>query len=61
MTDFDENGYPILTEDSEIYPLTLLVDKTMSDGMIKLSTPTLDDGDDETETNIVDVPKYEFA
>lgn len=61
MTDFDENGYPIFTEDSEIYPLTLLVDNTMSDGTIKLSTPTLDDGDDETETNIVDVPKYEFA
>ena len=59
MTDFDENGYPILTEDSEIYPLTLLVDKTMSDGTIKLSTPTLDD--DETENIMVNVPKYEFA
>lgn len=27
MTEFDEYGYPILDEDSDIFPLTLLVDK----------------------------------
>ena len=53
MTEFDEYGYPVLDEDSDIFPLTLLVDNTMRD-------ETMDDGD-ETEDVIIDVPKFEYA
>ena len=60
MTEFDEYGYPILDENSDIYPLTLLVDKTMRDNEIRLAVPTLDNGD-ETEDVIIDVPKLEYA
>ena len=58
MTDFDEFGTPILNEDSEIFPLTLLVDNTMRDGEVRLSTPTID-GDDDLEPVTSDVPQKE--
>ena len=61
MTDFDENGYPIINEDSEIYPLTLLVDDNMGDGSIRLAVPTTDDDGDELEPVTIDVPQFEFA
>lgn len=60
MTDFDEYGYPILDEDSDIFPLTLLVDDTMRDDEVRLAVPTVDDGD-ETEDVIIDVPKFEYV
>ena len=60
MTEYDESGYPILDEDSEIYPLTLLVDDTMQDGSIRLSTPTMNGDGEETE-NVIIVPKFEYA
>jgi len=60
MTEFDEYGYPVINEDSDIYPLTLLVDKTMRDGELRLAVPTLDDGDD-TENVTIDVPQFEYA
>ena len=60
MTEFDEYGYPILDENSDIYPLTLLVDDTMRDNEVRLAVPTMDDGD-ETEDVIIDVPKFEYA
>ena len=60
MTEFDEYGYPILDEDSDIFPLTLLVDNTMRDNEVRLAVPTIDD-DDETEDVIIDVPKFEYA
>lgn len=60
MTDFDEDGYLILDEDSDIYPLTLLVDDTMRDDEVRLAVPTVDD-DGETEDVIIDVPKFEYA
>ena len=60
MTEFDQYGYPVLDEDSEIFPLTLLVDNTMRDGEIRLSVPSLDDGD-ETENVTIDVPQFEYA
>jgi hypothetical protein len=60
MTEFDEYGYPILDEDSDIFPLTLLVDNTMRDNEVRLAVPTMDDGD-ETEDVIIDVPKFEYA
>ena len=44
MTEFDEYGYPILDENSDIYPLTLLVDDTMRDNEVRLAVPTMDDG-----------------
>ena len=60
MTEFDEYGYPILDEDGDIFPLTLLVDSTMRDNEVRLTVPTLDDGD-ETEDVIIDVPKFEYV
>lgn len=61
MTDFDENGYPIFDEDSDIYPLTLLVDDKMRDGSIRLAVPTTDDDGDELEPVTIDVPQFEYA
>lgn len=60
MTEFDEYGCPVLNEDSDIFPLTLLVDDTMRDNEVRLAVPTTDDGD-ETEYVIIDVPKFEYA
>lgn len=59
MTEFDEYGYPIVDEETDVYPLTLLVDSSMRDGVVRLAVPTLN-GDNE-ENVIVDVPKFEFA
>lgn len=60
MTKYDGYGYPIIDEDSDIYPLTLLVDDNMGDGSIRLAVPTLDD-DDELEPVTIDVPQFEYA
>ncbi len=60
MTETDENGYPILDEDNDIYPLTLLVDNTMRDDEVRLAVPTMDDSD-ETENVTIDVPQFEYA
>lgn len=60
MKDRYANGYPIIDENTEIYPLTLLVDDSMRDGTIRLAVPTSDDGDEEDVVN-VDVPKFEYA
>ena len=60
MTEFDEYGYPVLDEDSNIFPLTLLVDNTMRDDEVRLAVPTMDDRD-ETEDVVIDVPKFEYA
>ena len=43
-----------------IYPLTLLIDKTMRDNEVRLAVPTLDDGD-ETEDVTIDVPQFEYV
>ena len=61
MTDFNENGYPVFDDDSEVYPLTLLIDEKMRDGETRLTTPTTDDDDEEPETIINDVPKKEYV
>ena len=60
MTEFDEYGYPVFGENSDIYPLTLLIDKTMRDGDVRLAVPTLDNGDDTVNVP-VDVPQFEYA
>ena len=60
MTEFDEYGCPVLDEDSDIFPLTLLVDDTMRDNEVRLAVPTMDDGD-ETEDVTINVPKFEYA
>ena len=60
MTEFDEYGYPVLDENSDIYPLTLLVDNTMRDSEVRLAVPTMDDGD-ETVDVMIDVPQFEYA
>ena len=61
MTEYDKCGYPIIDEDSDIYPLTLLIDDTMRNGTIRLTVPTLDDSDDEMTPITVDTPKYAYA
>lgn len=61
MEEFDEHGYPVIDEESEAYPLTLLIDDEMRDDMIRLATPTTDDESEELETNIVDIPKFVYA
>lgn len=60
MTELDEYGYPVLNEDGDIFPLTLLVDNTMRDGELRLAVPTSDDGD-ETEGVTINVPQFEYA
>jgi hypothetical protein len=60
MTEFDEYGYPVLDENSDIYPLTLLVDNAIRDNEVRLAVPTMDDGD-ETENVTIDVPQFEYA
>lgn len=60
ITEFDEFGYPVINEDSDIYPLTLLIDNTMRDNEVRLATPTLDDGDESVNVTI-DVPQFEYA
>ena len=61
MTMFDKFGFPILDEEHGIYPLTLLVDDKMTDGLVRLSVPTMDDDDDELDPITVDMPKYEYC
>lgn len=58
MTVFDEHGYPIIDDDSDIYPLTLLIDDTMREGTIRLAVPTLDDEDNEAAPVTIDVPQF---
>lgn len=60
MTEYDEYGYPVLDDNSDIFPLTLLVDNTMRNGELRLAVPTMDDGD-ETEDVTIDVPQFEYA
>jgi hypothetical protein len=60
MTEFEEYGYPVLTEDSDIFPLTLLVDNAMRNNEVRLAVPTMDDGD-ETEDVTINVPQFEYA
>ena len=60
MDNYDENGYPVLDENSNIYPLTLLIDEKLLDNTIKLTVPTIDD-DNETDQIIVNIPKFEYA
>lgn len=60
MTEFDESGYPVLNDDSNIFPLTLLVDDNMRNDEFRLSVPTADDGD-ESENVIINAPIFEYA
>ena len=60
MNEFDKFGYPVINENSDIYPLTLLVDNTMKDDEVRLATPIFDGGDDAVNMP-VDVPQFEYA
>ena len=60
MDKFDKNGYPIIEENSGIYPLTLLIDDKMPDNIVKLAVPTTGD-DDESDLVTIDTPKFEYA
>lgn len=59
MDNYDDNGYPIIDEEKEIYPLTLLVDSHLEDGTIKLSHPD-DDDDDEAEELQPALPYFDY-
>ena len=59
MDKFEDNGYPVIDEENEIYPLTLLIDSSLPDGTIKLSHHD-DDDDDEEEDLVPEKPKFEF-
>ena len=59
--DYDEDGYPIIDPNGDIFPLTLLVDENMRDGEIRLATPTFDDDDEESEPVTNDVPQKEYV
>lgn len=61
MTEFDEQGYPVIDEDSDIYPLTLLTDDNMRDGTIRLAVLTSDDDGDELEPVTINLPQFEYA
>lgn len=52
MTKKNEYGYPIINEEKGIFPLTLLIDDDMEDGVVRLAKPIFDDGDDDE----VDIP-----
>lgn len=43
-----------------IFPLTLLIDESMCNGVLRLATPTVDD-DGEEENIVVESPKFEYA
>ena len=60
MTEFDECGYPVINDDSDVFPLTLLVDDNMRNEEFRLSVPTTDNGD-ESEEVIINVPIFEYA
>lgn len=49
-----------IDEEKGIFPLTLLIDDSMRDGTLRLSTPTADDGGEEENIVIVS-PKFEYA
>lgn len=60
MQDYDANGYPLFDEDSDIIPLTLLTDNTLSDGELRLSSYIDEDGDIK-ENVVITSPKFEYA
>lgn len=52
-------GVPEIDEDKGIWPLTLLIDKDMRDGEIRLSCPD-DDDDESDEVKVPVIPKYVY-
>lgn len=59
MDKYDNNGYPIINEGSEIYPLTLLIDDNMPNNEIKLSAFTDEDEGEFNNTGVY-VPEKEY-
>jgi hypothetical protein len=60
MIKFDEFGYPIMEDDEDIYPLTLLIDDNMRDDSIRLAVPTSDDTED-MDPIIINTPQFVHA
>jgi hypothetical protein len=61
MTECDTNGFPVIDEETGIYPLTLLVDNTMRDGTVRLAVPDDDSDSEKVEPVIIDVPHFEYV
>jgi hypothetical protein len=53
-------GVPEIDEDKGIWPLTLLIDRDMRDGEIRLSCPDDDDDDESDEVKVPVIPKYVY-
>lgn len=54
------DGHIAIDEEKGIYPLTLLIDNSMRNGIIRLAMPTSDD-EGEEEHVVIDSPKFEYA
>ena len=55
------NGDIAIDEEKGIFPLTLLIDESMRNGVLRLATPTVDDDGEEEENIVVESPKFEYA
>lgn len=54
------DGNITIDEEAGIFPLTLLIDNSMRDGTLRLTTPTWDDEEEEYNVTI-DLPNFEYV
>ena len=54
------DGNITIDEKAGIFPLTLLIDDSMREGTLRLTTPTWDDEEEEYNVTI-DLPNFEYA
>lgn len=54
------DGHITIDEEAGIFPLTLLIDNSMRDGMLRLTTPAWDD-EREDYNIVIDLPNFEYA
>lgn len=54
------DGSIVIDEEAGIFPLTLLIDNSMRNGIVRLATPTSDD-EQEEENVLIDSPKFEYV
>ena len=60
MSQFDDNGYPVLDDNSDIFPLTLLIDEKMRNDSVRLAVPNSEDNE-EAESVTIDLPHFVYA
>lgn len=54
------DGSIVIDEEAGIFPLTLLIDNSMRNGIVRLATPTSDD-EQEEENVLIDSPKFKYV